>query len=145
MAANLITQSPVKRAEAVRRGLRLEYLTVAWNCVEGLVSIGAGLVAGSVALIGFGLDSLIEVSSGAVLVWRLSADRHAERRERNEQTALRLVGISFFALAAYLCYDSVFSLVRQEMPDESLTGIIIAVLSLVVMPLIARRKRKGGL
>lgn len=142
MAAGVISLSPDERAAAVRRGLRLEYLTVGWNALESLLSVGAGLLAGSVALIGFGLDSLIEVSSGLALVWRLSVDRHAARRDAVEQTTLRLVGLSFFALAAYLLYDALHALWQREIPEESLLGLLIAVASLFVMPALARRKRR---
>jgi divalent metal cation (Fe/Co/Zn/Cd) transporter len=129
------------RAASVRRGRLLEYLTIGWNSLEALVSIAAGLLAGSIALVGFGLDSLIEVSSGAALLWRLHMDA-PERRERAEQIALKLVGVSFLLLAAYVAFDSVKSLVKREAPETSYVGIAIAALSLVVMPLLARAKRR---
>src|ERR1019366_4586601 len=88
------------RASAVRRGKRLEYATVAYNSVEGLIGIGAGLVAGSIALVGFGFDSVIEVTSGAVLLWRLRADADPARREHVEAVSVRIVGICFFASSA---------------------------------------------
>ena len=125
----------------MRRGRFLEYITILWNCLEGIISIGAGVLAGSVALIGFGFDSLIEVSSGVALVWRLHLDA-PERRERAEQIALRLVGISFMLLAAYVTFDAVSSLVKREPPEVSHLGIAIAGLSLVVMPYLARAKRR---
>ncbi len=119
--------------------MRLEYLTIAWNLLEGLVGIIAGAVAGSIALVGFGLDSGIEVFSGAVLLWRLRSDgengRHAERR------AVRLVGLSFLLLSAYVLYSAASSLLLREAPRESLPGIILAVVSLMAMPLLARAKR----
>ncbi|HEY0079280.1 MAG TPA: cation transporter [Pyrinomonadaceae bacterium] len=130
-----------RRAKEVRRGRRLEYLTVAWNSLEGLIAIGAGIVAGSVALVGFGFDSVIEVTSGAALIWRLHMDAPA-RRERAEQVALKLVGVSFLLLAAYVASDAALSLVRRESPEASYAGIALAVLSLVVMPLLARAKRR---
>ena len=130
------------RERAVRRGLWLEYLTVVWNSLEALLSVGAGLVAGSVALVGFGFDSLIEVSSGLVLLWRLHSDASAERRERVEALSLKLVGCSFLALAAYVFYDAAMALFRREQPEASRLGITIALLSLVVMPLLARAKRR---
>jgi divalent metal cation (Fe/Co/Zn/Cd) transporter len=120
-------------------GRRLEYLTIGWNVVEAAVSVWAGLVAGSTALVGFGVDSAIESSSGAVLLWRLQdADDHAAR----ERTALRLVGLSFFALAAWIAYESAESLLRGEATAISYPGIVIAALSLVVMPWLASRKRR---
>ncbi|MBC7933135.1 MAG: cation transporter [Rubrivivax sp.] len=129
------------RAKDVRRGRWLEYLTVGWNSLEGVIAIGAGFVAGSVALIGFGLDSVIEVTSGAALLWRLHADA-PERRERAEQVSLKIVGASFLALAAYVAFDAAKSLIAREPPEASYVGIALAALSLVVMPLLARAKRK---
>ncbi|HET9698581.1 MAG TPA: hypothetical protein VFP40_17045, partial [Terriglobales bacterium] len=92
------------RETIVRRGLRLEYLTLGWNSLEALIAIFAGVIAGSIALVGFGFDSIIECLSGGVLVWRLRSDGEAHRRERIEQIALRLVGISFLLLAAYVAW-----------------------------------------
>jgi divalent metal cation (Fe/Co/Zn/Cd) transporter len=131
-----------ERSALVQRGLRLEVLTVAWNSAEAVIGIAAGLVAGSIALVGFGLDSVIEVSSGAVLLWRLRADRDHTRREHAERLALRLVGISFLALAAYVAADALYSLWRRQAPEQSYVGIGLAAVSLVVMPLLARAKRR---
>ncbi len=130
------------RAAAIHRGLSLEYFTVAWNLVEAAVALVSGAVAGSIALIGFGLDSLIEVSSGGILLWRLRADHDQERRDRVERSALKLVGLSLLLLAAYVAGDSVVSLVRQEAPERSLPGIALAIASLIAMPLLARGKRR---
>ncbi len=130
------------RARSVRRGLHLEYLTIAWNCAEAVVAIASGAIAGSIALIGFGLDSVIEVSSGVILLWRLRADRDESRREAAERSALKLVGLSFFALAAYVAIDSVKTLWLKESPERSVVGIVLAALSLLVMPLLARAKRR---
>jgi divalent metal cation (Fe/Co/Zn/Cd) transporter len=129
------------RAALVRRGRLLEYLTVGWNSLEGIIAVAAGLAAGSVALVGFGFDSVIEVTSGAALLWRLHMDA-PERRERAEQTALKLVGWSFMLLATYVAFDAVKSLARREPPEASYVGIALAALSLVVMPLLARAKRR---
>ena len=107
--------------------------------LEAVISVAAGLLAGSIALIGFGVDSLIETASGAVLLWRLRA---GEKGERREQTALKLVGWSLLALAAYVAFDAAKSIVLAEQPERSIPGIIIAALSLLVMPLLARAKRK---
>jgi divalent metal cation (Fe/Co/Zn/Cd) transporter len=120
-------------------GRRLEYFTIIWNLVEAVVSIWAGVVAGSTALLGFGADSMIESTSGAVLLWRLQ-DRasHAER----ELVALRLVGASFFLLAAWVGFEAVRSLWLGEAPLTSYAGIVIAALSIIVMPWLAFRKRR---
>lgn len=122
--------------ENVRRGRRLAVLTIIWNSIEGVIAIGSGIVAGSIALIGFGVDSVIEVSSGAIILWRLAAGEHRER------LALRLVGVSFIALGAYVTFDAVKALFYRELPEASYVGIAIAALSLIVMPWLARAKRK---
>ena len=126
----------------MRRGRRLEYFTIAWNLLEGLVAILSGLIAGSIALVGFGFDSLIEVTSGAALLWRLSIDVNEENRERIEAITLRIVGVCFIALAIYVSYESITSLLRHEPPERSLPGIILAAVSLITMPLLARAKRR---
>lgn len=130
------------RAALVRRGRHLEYLTIAYNCLEGVVAIVLGLLAGSIALVGFGFDSAIEVTSGATLLWRLRADEDEARRERAEALSLRIVGVCFLALAVYVAYDATVSLVRQEAPERSIPGVVLAAASLVVMPLLARAKRR---
>jgi divalent metal cation (Fe/Co/Zn/Cd) transporter len=137
--SNAAISRSAPQAAYVRRGRRLEYLTIAWNSLEAIAAIGAGLFAGSVALVGFGVDSVVETSSGAILLWRL---RDGERGERREGTALRLVGVSFLLLAAYVAFDAVKSLVMREPPEASYIGIGIAALSLVVMPLLAGAKRR---
>lgn len=129
------------RAAAVQSGVNLEYFTVAWNLLEAVVALVAGAVAGSIALVGFGLDSLIEVSSGTVLLWRLHSDHDHERREKVEARALKLVGASLLALAAYVAGEALVTLVRREAPERSLPGIALAVASLIAMPLLARAKR----
>ena len=125
----------------VSRARWLEYLTVGWNLVEAVVGIAAGVVAGSSSLIGFGLDSVIESLSGGVLLWRLRDGDQGEQRERRAQ---QLVGVSFFVLALYVSYESLGSLAGGEAPDVSLVGIGLAVLSLIVMPVLARAKRKAA-
>ena len=119
-----------------RRGIHLEYLTIGWNSLEAIIAIGAGIIAGSISLIGFGLDSVIEVSSGAILLWRLFSGEH------REELALKLIGISFLALAAYVAFDAAKSLWFRQTPDKSYVGIGLAALSLIVMPLLASAKRK---
>jgi len=131
-----------ERANLVRRGRQLEYFTIAWNSLEGLVAILSGLIAGSIALVGFGFDSLIEVTSGAALLWRLSIDTNEEKRERIEAVTLRIVGVCFIALAVYVSYDSITALLRHETPERSVPGIALAIASLIAMPLLARAKRR---
>jgi divalent metal cation (Fe/Co/Zn/Cd) transporter len=141
--SNSILQSPdhqvARSPDAVRRGRRLEYLTLAWNSVEAVAAIAAGLIAGSIALVGFGLDSVIECFSGGVLLWRLRAREEGERRE---QMALWLVGASFIALAIYVAYDAISALARHETPEKSWFGVAVAIASLIAMPLLARAKRR---
>lgn len=121
----------------LRRGRYLEYITIGWNTLEALVSIVAGMMAGSTALVGFGVDSAIESGSGAALLWRLRDGKSAQR----EKIALKLVGASFLLLAAYVAYEAIRSLLYRETPEASYPGIVIAVLSLIVMPWLARQKR----
>jgi divalent metal cation (Fe/Co/Zn/Cd) transporter len=130
------------RPALIKKGRNLEYFTIGYNSLEGLIAVGAGLIAGSIALVGFGFDSLIEVTSGAVLLWRLHADVDEARRERVEAISLRIVGICFVVLAVYVSYDSVKSLIRREAPLESIVGIVLAAVSLIIMPLLVRAKRK---
>lgn len=139
MAQQIIGIGGAGRDGLIRRGRSLEYLTIGWNLLEGLVAVGSGVVAGSTALVGFGIDSFIESLSGGALLWRLRSDEDAERRER---VALRLVGVSFLTLAAYVAFDAVKALVYREPPDASRVGIALAALSLVAMPLLARAKRR---
>ena len=109
-----------------RRGKRLEYFTIAWNTLEGLVAVVAGAFAGSISLVGFGVDSFIEVASGAAVLWRMSVDADVHRRERNERLALQIVGMCFVALALYIGYESITDLIRRNIPESSLAGIILA-------------------
>lgn len=131
-----------ERRTQIRRGQILEYFTVGYNSLEGIIAIASGLLAGSIALVGFGFDSVIEVISGCALLWRLYGDADESRRERNEQRALRIVGVSFFLLGAYIAFDGVKSLILGEAPEESMVGIGLAAVSVVVMPLLVRAKRR---
>ena len=124
------------QADHVRRGKLLEYATVAYNSLEGVIAVGAGLVAGSIALVGFGFDSAIEVGASLLLIWRLHMG------ERSEQRALKLVGISFLVLAAWVVFDAGRSLFLHQEPKESFVGIILAAASVVVMPILVRAKRR---
>lgn len=142
MTEQMAVEHKRNRAELVRRGQRLEYFTIIYNSLGGMVAIGAGVIAGSIALVGFGFDSLIEVTSGAALLWRLHLDVDEERRERVEEISLRIVGLCFVALAIFVSYDAIKSLISHEAPEESLPGIILAAVSLVIMPLLVRAKRK---
>jgi divalent metal cation (Fe/Co/Zn/Cd) transporter len=138
-ASYLTVERGGSRASDARAGRHLEYFTLGWNITEALVAVGAGLVAGSIALVGFGVDSLIESLSGGILLWRLQAHYADERRE---QLALRLVGVSFFLLAAYVAFEAAKSLLQHEPPHVSVVGIVLSVVSLIVMPLLARAKRR---
>jgi divalent metal cation (Fe/Co/Zn/Cd) transporter len=130
------------RTQSVIQGQRLEYLTLAWNGLEALVALTSGIMAGSIALVGFGFDSVIEMFSGAALLWRLGLDHDPPRRERAERIALRIVGVCFTALAVYVLADALKTLIVRERPQESIPGIAIATAALVVMPLLARAKRR---
>jgi len=130
------------RSALVRRGLLLNYATIGYNVVEAVVSVVAGYVAGSVALIGFGLDSLVEVTSSIAAQWRLRADFDAERRKRVERAALRVIGASFLLLAAYVLVESVMALYHRDAPDKSPVGIAILTLSVIVMPWLAKQRRQ---
>ena len=132
------------RQALAQRGKRLEYFTLAWNTLEGIIAVIAGAMAGSISLIGFGFDSFIEVTSGAALLWRMSAEADPHRRERIEKAALRIVGGCFLLLAAYVSYEGAADLLRRRAPEHSLPGIILACVSLIVMPWLSRAKRKVG-
>lgn len=132
------------RQALARRGRRLEFFTVGWNTVEGIVAVVAGALAGSVSLLGFGFDSFIEVTSGAALLWRMSAEGNQDRRERVERVALKIVGACFLLLAAYVTYEAASDLLRRQAPERSIPGILLACASLVVMPLLSRAKRRVG-
>jgi cation diffusion facilitator family transporter len=143
-----VTVSELTRREKLhRQGLRLEWFTVAWNVVEGVVAIGAGLATGSVSLVGFGADSFIEVISAVALLWRLrkagpraSVEEHGEAEKR----ALYLVAATFFLLAAYISFEAVSALLSGEGPENSAVGLVLSVISLLVMPALAYGKQKTG-
>jgi divalent metal cation (Fe/Co/Zn/Cd) transporter len=138
-----VTSVPIReRSAIVRRGLLLNYATIGYNSLEAVAAIVVGVIAGSVSLVGFGADSVIEVTASVAAQWRLRAHLDAERRERVERITLRLIGWSFLALAAYVAYDSGKSLLLRERPERSVVGIVILTLSVIVMPLLARAKRR---
>ncbi len=130
------------RNAIVARGRRLEYVTIAWNGFEAAVALFSGLIAGSVALIGFGLDSVIETTSAVILLWRLRADSNPAQRENSERLARRLVGACFMLLAAYVTLESIRALWTREHSVRSIAGILIAVAAVIVMPLLGRAKRR---
>ena len=134
----------VDRRVAVQQGIRLEYFTIAWNTLEGVIALVAGSLAGSISLVGFGFDSAIEVLSGVMLLWRMSVDADHTRRERNELLALRAVGVCFLVLAGYVAYEAIENLVARQAAAHSLAGIILACVSLVVMPLLSKAKKTVG-
>jgi cation diffusion facilitator family transporter len=143
----VITLSDERRVALHRRALWLEYSTVGWNVVEAVVAIAAGAIAGSVALIGFGADSAIEVISAVGLLWRLrKAGPHAAASEESaaEKRALYVVAITFFVLASYISWEAVRSLISREEPLTSPVGIILAVLSQLVMTALASIKQRTG-
>lgn len=132
------------RQAIAQRGKRLEYFTIAWNSLEGLVAVIAGAFAGSISLVGFGIDSFIEVTSGATLLWRMSVDADVQRREHNERLSIRIVGICFMALAIYVAYEAVTDLLSRKIPEHSIPGIVLACVSLAVMPVLSRAKKRVG-
>lgn len=132
------------RQHIAQRGKRLEYFTIGWNTLEGLVAIVAGAFAGSISLVGFGIDSFVEVASGVALLWRMSVDADVQRRAKSERRALRIVGACFIVLSGYIGYESSSDLIHRKIPESSWAGITIAVISLIVMPLLSRAKRRVG-
>lgn len=136
------------RPRLLQRGLRLEYLTVGWNVAEGIIAVTAGVIAGSPALVGFGVDSAVESISGAVLVWRLwreiSGTLDEDAMGRVERQAERLVGLALLLLAAYIAFDAIRALMGGEHPDVSPVGIGLTGMSIVVMLWLARAKRETG-
>ena len=131
-----------EREALVRRGILLSYATILYNSLEAIVSLIAGILAGSVALIGFGVDSVIEVTASLAAQWRLRSDMHHHQRERAELWTMRIVGACFLGLALYVLIDGAETLWRQRPPERSPMGIAILSLSVVVMPLLARSKKK---
>lgn len=145
-APGCASAKPALRQASVGRALRLEYFTVAWNLVEGVVAVGAAIVAGSVAILGFGIDSFVECASAFVMIWRLRAElaqrMSAERLEALEHRARKLVAGSLFVLAAYVTFDAARTLWTQERPAFSLVGVVLLPISILVMLWLARAKRR---
>ncbi|MEW2349488.1 cation transporter [Streptomyces sp. NPDC006684] len=143
MTAISLGPSPARREALARRVRLLVAATITYNVIEAVVAVTAGTRASSTALIGFGLDSVIEVSSAAAVAWQFSADDHAVREAR-ERTALRIVAVSFLALAAYVAFDAVRALTGGGEAGHSAPGVVIAALSLVVMPFLSAAQRRAG-
>jgi divalent metal cation (Fe/Co/Zn/Cd) transporter len=134
--------STTERQSVVRRGQWLTWATLLYNSLEAALSIGAGVVAGSVALVGFGIDSVIELTASGAGLWRLHADIDPLARAKTERQTVRLIGLGFLALAAYVTYDAGHSLLARHAPEESVLGIVIAAASLIIMPVLSRAKRR---
>lgn len=138
--------SRMDKARLVKRGLILEYFTVGYNIIEAVLSIVFGRIAHSIALVAFGLDSIVESLSGFVLIWRLRQHGKIseEEEERVERKAMRFVAITFFILGLYVLFQSIKKLVLKEIPDPSLPGIIIALVSMIIMPVLSFLKHRTG-
>lgn len=131
------------RERSLGQARQLSVFSIGWNVTEGCIAVTAGLIARSGALTGFGLDSAVESISASVLLWRIQAERNQpQRAEHVERTASRLIGASFLLLAAYVAYDAISALVTRDEPDTSIIGIALTAVSLIVMPVLARRKRR---
>ena len=139
-----VSPTAFSRPQLLRRAVVLEYVSLAYNLLEAVVGLVAGVAAGSVALIGFGLDSVVESSSASILLWRLRAEGKGAHVEDVERRAVRLVAVAFFALAAYVGVQSVLDLAAGARPDASVPGIILATASLIIMPVLAHRKRQAA-
>ena len=130
------------RDRALRSAWRLNILTIGWNAVEAVVALSAGIAAGSISLVAFGLDSCVEVSAALVLTWRLAQERRAGCRQPDDRRATRILALCFFALAAYVSVESVLTLLREQEPEASRVGMLLAAASLVAKPVLARAKRR---
>lgn len=130
------------REALVRRGIRLSYATIGYNVLEAIGSLIAGFLAGSVALVGFGIDSVIEVTASIAAQWRLRSDWDHERRDHAELLTRRIVGWCFVALALYVLVDAATTLVKREAPEASAFGVLVLLLSVIVMPVLARKKKR---
>jgi divalent metal cation (Fe/Co/Zn/Cd) transporter len=141
---SVVLQSSTDLAIAARRGKRLEYFTIGWNSLEGLGALTTGIISGSICLVGFGVDSFIEVTSAIALLWRLSVMADEESREKNERFTLKIVGACFLALAVYVAFVAISNLLQKHSPAQSVAGIVVACAALVAMPLLSRFKKKIG-
>jgi divalent metal cation (Fe/Co/Zn/Cd) transporter len=141
---SVVPHSTTELTNIAQRGKHLEYVTIGWNSFEGLAALATGIIAGSISLVGFGVDSFIEVISAVALLWRLSVIGDEEGREKNERVALKIVGICFWGLSAYIAYASISGLLRKQAPHHSIAGIVVACAALVAMPLLSRAKKQIG-
>jgi divalent metal cation (Fe/Co/Zn/Cd) transporter len=137
-----MTISTLERPQAVRRARQLNRFSISWNIAEAVIALGAGVAAGSVSLVAFGLDSVIEVSASAILAWRLAQERHGGCTQEADRRATRAIALSFAALAVYVTVEAVRDLADGEHSEASIVGIVLAALSLVVMPALAHAKAK---
>ena len=137
-----MTVSTPDRPQAVRRARQLNRFSISWNIAEAVIALGAGIAAGSVSLVAFGLDSVIEVSASVILAWRLAQERHGGCTQEADRRATRAIALSFAALAVYVTVEAVRDLADGEHPEASIVGIVLAALSLVVMPALAQAKAK---
>lgn len=133
---------PVDRAIAVRQATRLNRIGITYNVVEALVALTAGVMAGSISLVGFGLDSVVEVSASLIVAWRLMAERRDGCTQDTDRRATRAIAVSFVALAAYVGFDAVRRLAAGDHPEATVVGIVLTAVSLMVMPFLARAKRR---
>ncbi|MEV7205305.1 MULTISPECIES: cation transporter [unclassified Streptomyces] len=143
MTAVFLGPTPARREILARRIRLLVAATITYNVIEAVVALTAGTMASSTALIGFGLDSVIEVSSAAAVAWQFSAAEHAVREAR-EKTTLRIIAVSFFALAAYVTFDAIRALIGSGEAERSIPGMVIAALSLAIMPFLSAAQRRAG-
>jgi cation diffusion facilitator family transporter len=127
-----------------KKSLNLSYFTVGYNIIEGIVSILAASLSGSIALLGFGLDSFVESFSGFIMIWRFKKKRLPKEEEKIEKMAVKLVGYTFFILAFYVSFESIKKLYYVEVPNPSILGIIIAALSIIIMPILSHMKYQTG-
>ncbi len=127
-----------------KRAVWLSIATVGYNVIEGIAAVTVGIITNSTALLAFGLDSFIESLSGSVMIWRFGKNREGDDETKAERRALKLVGYTFFVLGAYVLYEGISQLFEHEAPDKSLFGIVVAVLSLIIMPALMRAKYKTG-
>ena len=140
-AGTFSAPQPTRHA-AVRRARWLNVATIGWNTIEGVIAVAAGVAAGSVSLVGFGFDSAIEVSAALVVTWRLRQEGSDSCTQPGDARATKAIALSFLVLAAYVTVEAIHDLTSRAAPDASVAGVVVAVLSLMVMPFLARAKRK---
>ena len=140
-AGEAASTNAVERSVLLRQAVSIQRFLVGYNVLEGLIAIGSGIVARSIALVGFGLDSFIEVTAAGMLLWRLAHRGSFDEETAKEQRALRVVGITFFLLAGYILYEAGITLLRRHPPEASRIGMLLAIVSMMVMPLAATRQR----